>query len=104
MNNLYHILKSIFQKRFLVIAYIVLIALTVMFVAQQQLRIDSIGANNPNEPFVNRSLYLASVEIMYPDNRTQTIFAGLKLCKRMKAMKSPEKVSFFHVGALLGGV
>lgn len=64
MNNLYHILKSIFQKRFLVIAYIVLIALTVMFVAQQQLRIDSIGANNPNEPFVNRSLYLASVEIM----------------------------------------
>lgn len=95
MNNLYHILKSIFQKRFLVIAYIVLIALTVMFVAQQQLRIDSIGANNPNEPFVNRSLYLASVEIMYPDNRTQTIFAGLKLCKRMKAMKSPEKVSFF---------
>lgn len=95
MNRLPYILKSIFLKRFLIIAYIVLIAFTVMFVVQQQLRIDSIGANNPNEPFVSRSLYLAGVQITYPDNRNENLFAGLKLCRRMKEMKTPEKTSFF---------
>ena len=95
MNKLSYILKNSFQKRFLITAYIVLIALTTMFVVQQQLRIDSIGANNLNEPFVNRSLYLSGVEVTYPDNRKESFFAGLKLCKRMKEMKTPEKVSFF---------
>lgn len=95
MSKLPYILKNSFQKPFLIIAYIVLIALTTMFVVQEQLRIDSIGANNMNEPFVNRSLYLSDVQVTYPDNRKESIFAGLKLCKRMKEMKIPEKVSFF---------
>lgn len=95
MSKLKYLLKIIFKKWFLALAYIILIALTVMFVVQEQLRRDTIAANNGNEPNVSRSIYQTGVQVTYPDNRKEGGFAGLKLCKRMKQMKTPERVSFF---------
>lgn len=88
------ILKNIFKKRFLAVAYIVLIALTTVFVVQQQLRRDSISANNINEPFVDRSLYLTGMSVKYPDGRRENRFSGLQVCQRITEMKTPENVSF----------
>ena len=95
MNKLSYLLKNIFRKRFLVIAYIILIALTTMFVVQQQLRVDTVAANNVNEPYVDRSLYLTGTSAKYPDGRREGVFPGLQVCHRIVEMKTPENVSFF---------